>query len=58
MDKFYFRYLAIVTISKLVLTFSRVIFKKKRTFEFWKTGSVILFDLVSAYRLVIRRATR
>lgn len=41
-DKFYSHYLAIITISKLVSTFSRVILKKKldRIFEnvsFWKS---------------------
>lgn len=37
-DKFYSHYLAIITISKLVVsTFSRVILKKKNLIEFSKT---------------------
>lgn len=36
-DKFYSHYLAIITISKLVSTFSRVILKKKNLIEFSKT---------------------
>lgn len=56
-DKFYSHYLAIITISKLVVsTFSRVILKKKldRIFEnvsFWKSWSAMLFDFVSGLSL-------
>lgn len=55
-DKFYSHYLVIITISKLVSTFSRVILKKKldRIFEnvsFWKSWSAMLFDFVSGLSL-------
>lgn len=65
-DKFYSHYLAIITISKLVVsTFSRVILKKKNLIEFsfenvsfWKSWSAMLFDFVSGCRLSLERGSR